>query len=185
MKKKALSVILSVAMLSTPVSASAEEIGFTDGTAIEETVAPEKVGLSGEEADLPKEVPSSEDEGSSIEEAGVQDVEDEPSDQSEEAPGIIEEVSDSSEEASLFEDNYDDEDDDDDSENGTYTLFVNPESQENSGVCGANAVWKIENGVMTISGSGALYNKYAYDETKEWTDVEKVVIEEGITSIPD
>ena len=391
MKKKALSVILSIAMLaalSVPVSASAEEIGFTDGTAMEETVAPEKVGLSGEEADLPKEVPSSEDEGSSIEEAGVQDVEDEPSDQSEEAPGIIEEVSDSSEEASLFEDNYDDEDDDDedddennyrsveivswpkktvyvydkvksvddfdltglsimviaddseeiisfsrngerkqdskgnyyeceisangtddtekivpgeysvcieynsgrvetslsvlpavgvaknvvrqasgvytatadkagyiklvpeesgkfeifayneeeegdysiwffddqystlssdysydcfkgittsyyvdlkkgktyylylswgddDSENGTYTLFVNPESQGNSGVCGANAVWKIENGVMTISGSGALYNKYAYDETKEWTDVEKVVIEEGITSIPD
>ncbi|NSJ28345.1 leucine-rich repeat protein [Blautia glucerasea] len=101
MKKKALSVILSVAILSTPVSASAEEVDFIDGTAMEETVAPEEAGLSGEETF------SSAEEVPSIEESDVQDVENEPSDQSEEAPDIIEEVSDSSEEVSLFEDNYD------------------------------------------------------------------------------
>ena len=385
MKKKALSVILSIAMLATPVSASAEEVGFTDGIAMEETVAPEEVDLSGGEAS------SSADEVSSIEEADAQDVENEPSDPSEEATDIIEEVSDAGEEVSLFEDNYDELKDDDEDyfddeadvddrevelfeepektlylyeeiksvddfdltglsikvitddseeiisfsrnrekkkdskgnyyecqvvedtddtgeivhgyytyfilyedgrktsergislhvlpsvstaknavrqESGVYTatvagggtevvklvpeeswkfqivdmvkrydleeedrgsilvvdgqsmdfigssdfigsvtldlekgktyylyldhylnddrnvhsLFVNPASQGNSGVCGANAVWNIENGIMTIKGSGPMYG-YMYGDSKEWNDVEHVVIEEGITSI--
>ncbi|NSJ28346.1 leucine-rich repeat domain-containing protein [Blautia glucerasea] len=353
MKKKVLSVILSVAMLaahSVSVSILAEEVGFTDGVATEETTAPE--------------------------ESGVQDVEDvgnEASDQSEETPDIIEEVSDSGEEALLFEDSYDEAQDDDrqvelldgpekdtyfyeevesvddfdltglririttngseeflsfsqngerkqdskgnyyeckisaegtddtaeiipgeyivsikygnDSsetylcvlqavsnainairqENGIYTatveetgvvklipeesgeftivdmvkpfypygteekgegwarivdgqsmefmesstlnlekgkvyylypwnymdywenrnvhsVFINPVNQENSGVCGENAFWKIENGVMTISGSGPTYGSWG--SAQPWiTDAEEIVIEEGITSI--
>ena len=71
-----------------------------------------------------------------------------------------------------------------DTGDGVYTFFVNPVSQGNSGVCGANAVWKIENGVMTISGSGATY-KYRYDDKREWKNVESVVIEDGITVIGD
>ena len=72
----------------------------------------------------------------------------------------------------------------DDFGEGVYHFYVNPVNTEDSGVCGANAVWKIENGVMTISGSGELYD-YDYDAVKEWQNVEQVVLEEGITSVGD
>ena len=52
--------------------------------------------------------------------------------------------------------------------------------------CGTNAYWKVENGTLTISGSGAIDN---YDSAAEcpWadqrTDITKIVVEDGITSI--
>ena len=52
--------------------------------------------------------------------------------------------------------------------------------------CGTNAYWKVENGTLTISGSGAIGN---YDSAAEcpWADqrasITKIVVEDGITSI--
>ena len=52
--------------------------------------------------------------------------------------------------------------------------------------CGTNAYWKVENGTLTISGSGAIDN---YDSAAEcpWADqradITKIVVEDGITSI--
>lgn len=52
--------------------------------------------------------------------------------------------------------------------------------------CGKNAYWKVENGTLTISGSGAIGN---YDSAAEcpWADqrasITKIVVEDGITSI--
>lgn len=52
--------------------------------------------------------------------------------------------------------------------------------------CGTNAYWKVENGTLTISGSGAIDN---YDSAAEcpWVDqrasITKIVVEDGITSI--
>ena len=69
-----------------------------------------------------------------------------------------------------------------DSGEGAYTYYADPVDGENSGVCGANAVWKIENGIMAITGSGPLYN-YIYTDSRKWQNVEKVIIGEGITTI--
>ena len=52
--------------------------------------------------------------------------------------------------------------------------------------CGTNAYWKVENGTLTISGSGAIDN---YDSAAEcpWSDqrasITKIVVEDGVTSI--
>ncbi|MBR5592617.1 MAG: leucine-rich repeat protein, partial [Bacteroidaceae bacterium] len=55
-----------------------------------------------------------------------------------------------------------------------------------SGVCGDNATWSIDNGVLTISGSGAMFD-YMGDDTPwndyRMTDIKAVVVEEGITHI--
>ena len=54
--------------------------------------------------------------------------------------------------------------------------------------CGENATWKLENGVLTIMGTGAMYD-YSATEAAPWIDfvehITKVVIEEGITTIGD
>lgn len=54
------------------------------------------------------------------------------------------------------------------------------EPSENSGICGAAATWKLENGILTVSGTGEM-------EYVPWTgladQIEKVVIENGVTSI--
>ena len=191
MKKKALSVILSVAMLaapSVPVSASAEEIGFTDGTAIEETVAPEEVDLSGEEADMPKEVPSSEDEVSSIGEAGVQDVED--------VENVIEAEGEQTDWTNEKAENGSDEE-----------IFSSEISEENeidlqlstiaSGECGENVKWKLDtDGTLTISGTGAMKDYGVPTGSISMTSagptpwlqtynnlIRKIVVEEGVTRI--
>lgn len=51
-----------------------------------------------------------------------------------------------------------------------------------SGKCGENATWVLDNdGTLTISGTGAMYD---YSHGAPWgTDIKKVVIEKGITSI--
>lgn len=61
------------------------------------------------------------------------------------------------------------------------------------GACGANATWSLENGVLTISGTGAtasypaLYTPNAPGPFPPWAEerqtINKIVIEEGITSI--
>ena len=64
--------------------------------------------------------------------------------------------------------------------------FVKAADVPASGICGENITWEIEDGVLTLTGSGATYD---YQEgARHWdrtltADVEKVVIEEGITRI--
>jgi putative cell wall-binding protein len=63
------------------------------------------------------------------------------------------------------------------------------ETGTQSGTCGDNAKWLLEDGVLTISGSGDMYD-YSYFEIKNYTpwysmseDITEVKIEKGITSI--
>ena len=55
-----------------------------------------------------------------------------------------------------------------------------------NGWCGVNAEWRLENSVLTISGSGAMYD-YGYNSLAPWSggrgQLSSVVIETGITSI--
>ena len=55
-----------------------------------------------------------------------------------------------------------------------------------SGSCGRNLTWTLtDTGVLTISGTGAMWN-WEYDDTPWWdvrTDIVKVIIESGVTSI--
>lgn len=61
-------------------------------------------------------------------------------------------------------------------------VAVEPELK---GSCGDNASWRLEDGVLTISGTGAMYD-YHYDDVP-WDDhkdeVTKVVVEKGVTHI--
>ena len=55
-----------------------------------------------------------------------------------------------------------------------------------SGTCGDNATWSFENGVLTISGTGAMtdFSSLTYQPWKSFgDDITSVVINEGITSI--
>jgi hypothetical protein len=51
-----------------------------------------------------------------------------------------------------------------------------------SGSCGENLTWTLENGVLTISGTGEMTSAPWKDYAK---DITKVVIEEGVTSVAD
>ncbi|MBO2516337.1 MAG: hypothetical protein CW338_03540 [Clostridiales bacterium] len=57
----------------------------------------------------------------------------------------------------------------------------------NSGSCGENAIWEYENGVLTITGVGAIDN--CSEDSSPWynirDNIQSVIIEEGITSIGD
>lgn len=50
-----------------------------------------------------------------------------------------------------------------------------------SGTCGDNATWSLDNGVLTISGSGRMTSSSGWKFLK--TSITSIVIEEGITSI--
>lgn len=59
-----------------------------------------------------------------------------------------------------------------------------------SGTCGENLTWKIENGVLTISGTGEMYDYYPEngdDRHGPWNDYleafTSIVVEEGVTAI--
>ncbi len=57
-----------------------------------------------------------------------------------------------------------------------------------SGTCGKNLTWDLTNGVLTISGSGAMTNYYDYNYTDvPWFDyrssIKSAIISEGVTSI--
>lgn len=64
---------------------------------------------------------------------------------------------------------------------------------ESSGICGENLTWVLdENGTLTISGTGAMYNNFEYNDNNEllweqpdiWrTHAKSVVVGEGITYI--
>ena len=55
-----------------------------------------------------------------------------------------------------------------------------------SGSCGDNLTWALENGVLTISGTGEMENYYPNAPWGEYYEaIERVVIENGVTSIGD
>ncbi len=62
-----------------------------------------------------------------------------------------------------------------------------PVFAEDSGMCGDDAYWQLSNGVLTISGTGRMCDYTYYGEQPPWlylaSSVQKIVIEEGITSI--
>ncbi len=66
----------------------------------------------------------------------------------------------------------------------TWTPHADPGSitfSENSGQCGENATWAYENGTLTISGSGKVTKVlWAHHEK----NIQKVIIENGITNVP-
>lgn len=62
---------------------------------------------------------------------------------------------------------------------------VEPVEEDTSGTCGDNLTWTLADGVLTISGSGAMEN-YWYDTSPfpfEKSDIKTIVIYEGVTSI--
>ena len=61
-------------------------------------------------------------------------------------------------------------------------------AEATSGTCGSNLKWKLEDGTLTVSGTGAMYNyDYGSGRTVPWSSqkdsIEKVVIGSGVTSI--
>ncbi len=60
------------------------------------------------------------------------------------------------------------------------------EGGETSGSCGANVTWRFEDGVLTISGSGAMED-YGHESRVPWHDycanIKQAVVEEDITAI--
>ena len=57
-----------------------------------------------------------------------------------------------------------------------------------SGTCGDNLTWTLENGVLTISGTGEMWDfisSFGYPSSApwEWGDCRTIVLEEGITRI--
>lgn len=64
--------------------------------------------------------------------------------------------------------------------------FAAVASASSSGSCGENVKWSISGKTLTISGNGDMYDMHYHDDVcKEWSKagIEKVVIEEGVTSI--
>lgn len=54
------------------------------------------------------------------------------------------------------------------------------------GSCGENVTWKLENGVLTISGTGAMTDYVYFDKTPWYAqrkNVQKIVVEEGVTAL--
>ena len=65
--------------------------------------------------------------------------------------------------------------------------FVTAEDDdENSGICGEDVLWSFENGTLTISGTGRMYD-YASAEYLPWyalrSEITAGIIEEGVTSL--
>lgn len=66
-----------------------------------------------------------------------------------------------------------------------FAFFVPSAFAENSGTCGDNLTWTLaEDGTLTISGTGEMYDYEIVDNLSPWgTEVKSVVIEPGVTSI--
>lgn len=60
--------------------------------------------------------------------------------------------------------------------------------QETAGSCGVNISWQLENGVLTISGTGEMYN-YIIDQQAPWAarrdEITALVLEPGVTNLGD
>ena len=69
-----------------------------------------------------------------------------------------------------------------------FTNIVELEAPGINGTCGDNATWSLVDGVLTISGTGAMYD-YTTNSSAPWYDyideITSVVIESGITSVGD
>ncbi|MBE6801796.1 MAG: hypothetical protein E7530_02800 [Ruminococcaceae bacterium] len=64
-------------------------------------------------------------------------------------------------------------------------LFTVKAKAANSGTCGENLTWTLDdNGTLTISGTGDMTN-FSSPSTAPWSDVTSVVMEEGVTTIGD
>lgn len=69
---------------------------------------------------------------------------------------------------------------------GLLALPASAEETATSGTCGENLTWKLENGTLTISGSGAMDN-YSEYQVAPWDacaeQVQRIVIEDGVTTV--
>ena len=69
-------------------------------------------------------------------------------------------------------------------DSGSYSVSVTEYAPPTSGECGENLTWALENGTLTISGSGDMYN---FEEFAPWYDsaeqIQSAVIEEGVTRV--
>lgn len=61
---------------------------------------------------------------------------------------------------------------------------------ETSGICGENLTWSIDSGILTINGTGEMYDLYTpldgmwVDKNIHWPNgVQSIIISEGVTSI--
>ena len=65
-------------------------------------------------------------------------------------------------------------------------ISASAESTATSGKCGENVTWVLDNGVLTISGTGPMYD-YSYEKPSVFEDlnIDSVVIQSGVTSIGD
>ena len=69
--------------------------------------------------------------------------------------------------------------------NTPFSITVNAADIVDSGSCGENLTYTIDNeGTLTISGTGEMYN-YGYGESPFNTEIETVIIEDGVTTIGD
>lgn len=68
-----------------------------------------------------------------------------------------------------------------------FGISVLPAFAAESGTCGDNLTWNFENGVLTISGEGAMYDYYSHSPSgmSPWHDlpITSIVVEEGVTSL--
>lgn len=68
-----------------------------------------------------------------------------------------------------------------------FGISVLPAFAAESGTCGDNLTWNFENGVLTISGEGAMYDYYFHSPSgmSPWHDlhITSIVVEEGVTSL--
>ena len=64
-----------------------------------------------------------------------------------------------------------------------FSVSVEPEPVLASGTCGGNLTWTLKDGVLTISGKGALTDKNLSSFTQYSNNIKKIVISSGITSI--
>ena len=60
------------------------------------------------------------------------------------------------------------------------SVQVHATTEEHSGACGDNLTWEYDGGVLTISGTGPMWDE---PEGWEYLDVQKVILEDGVTSI--
>lgn len=58
--------------------------------------------------------------------------------------------------------------------------FLTQKAFGDSGVCGDDATWTFENGVLTITGTGAMYDSQSWSS---YSSIIRVIVGEGITSI--
>jgi len=70
--------------------------------------------------------------------------------------------------------------------NGTYDRSEEEEDILTSGICGPNLTWKLEDGTLTVSGTGAM-NDFPTQGSQAWdavlSEIRKVVVNDGVTSL--